>query len=221
MVVACTPVDGNQNHTTDVQYMVIDGVINPCQIIPGGVWPQPANDPNGNAWTWGENGDGTTLMQNLPSANYLYYFGHGTPYSFGLNSANHITCHDLWTNLGNFPGSNIPTNSHPYKLVFIDGCLTGGGPLCEAFGIPAGQYDTNYFLASGVRTRAYVGYTQEIGFRPDTWSRRASMLNGFWNNWFNDHSIHYCVTNAQNAAVAPMDASAVIYGATNMAIFDY
>ena len=221
MVVACSPVDGNINHTTEVQDMMIDGVINPCQSVPGGVWPQPANDPNGNAWTWGANGDGTTLMQYLPSASDLYYFGHGTPYSFGVSSNSHITYHDLVTNLHNFPGSNVPTNTHPYKLVFIDGCQSGGGPLCEAFGIPAGQYDTNFFAASALRTRAYVGYTKTISFNPDNWTQRANMLAQFWNNWFKGyHSIHYCVTNAQNAVV-PMDASAVIYGATNMASFDY
>ena len=152
----------------------------------------------------------------------MYYFGHGTPYSFGADSTHHITYSDLLTNLHNFPGSRIPTNSHPYKLVFLDGCLTGGGPLCEGFGIPSGQYDTNFFLLSGVRTRAYIGYTKEISFNPDQWAFRANMLQSFWSNWFYGHSMHYIVTNCQKAfATAPMDSSAIIYGATNMFIGNY
>jgi hypothetical protein len=223
MMVACSPVDGNGNHTTDVQMMVIDGVINLCYgVMPGPICPQCCNIPDGNAWTWGGNGNAQTLMLNMPSCNFMYYFGHGTPYSFGINSTSHLTYHDLVTNLNNFPSSNIPTNSHPYKLVWIDGCLTGGGPLCEGFGIPSGQYSSNFFLLSGVRTRACVGYTKEITFNPDQWPFRATMVASFWSNWFAGHSIHYIVTNCQQAfSVAPMDSSAVIYGATNMFIGNY
>ena len=223
MVVACAPVDGNANHTSEVTDMVMEGVVNTCYgLMPGGLQPAAANTPNGNAWTWGANGNGATLLSVMPGCSFMYYFGHGTPYSFGVSANDHITYSQIVTNLNNFPSSRVPTNSHPYKLVFLDGCLTGGGPLCEGFGIPSGQYDTNFFLLAGVRTRAYVGYTKEISFNPTQWGFRQAMLASFWNGWFNFRSVHEMVTNCQQAfPTAPMDSSAVIYGATNMFIGNY
>jgi hypothetical protein len=96
--------------------------------------------------------------------------------------------------------------------------MTGGGPLCEAFGIPSGQRDTNFFALAGIRARACVGYKKEISFSPDQWALRASMLLNFYNNWFGQRSINYCVTNAQHDPNYPMDSSAFINGATNMFI---
>jgi hypothetical protein len=223
MMVACSPIDANSIHTSDVQLRCINGVVNTCTgQVHNGLYPQCCNIADGNVWTWGANGNAQTLMQDMPNCNFMYYFGHGTPYSFGINSSSHLTYHDLVTNLDNFPASNVPTNSHPYKLVWIDGCMSAGGPLCEGFGIPSGQYDTNYFLFSGVRTRAYVGYTKEISFNPDQYGFRENMMASFWNNWWGNHSVNYMVTNCQQAfSVAPMDSSAIIYGATNMAVFTY
>jgi hypothetical protein len=227
MVVACTPVDNNGTHTQDVQNMVENGVLNICDgLFPGGFLPAAANVPFANVWTWGANGNADTLLDVMPTGSYMYFFGHGTTYSFGIpnpvNPVDHITYSDLVATLFNFPASRIPTNSHPYKFVFLDGCLTGGGPLCEAFGIPSGQYSTNFFNNSGVRNRAYIGYTKEVSFNPDQWAFRANMLATFWSNWFvAGHSIHYMVTNAQAYLPAPMDSSAIIYGATNMFIGNY
>jgi hypothetical protein len=57
MAVACCAVDGNINHTFDVQSMMRDGVLTSCQAqFRGGLQPQP-NDPHGEPWTWGDNGD--------------------------------------------------------------------------------------------------------------------------------------------------------------------
>jgi len=226
MIVACAPVDGNALHTAAITSMVLDGVVNTCASRMPGTLQPPANEGNGNAWTWGSNGNGDTLLALMPTCNFLYYFGHGTPTSFGVNSTNHIIYGDIVRVLHNFPSTGgltnlVATNSHPYKLVWIDGCLSGTGPMCEAFGIPTGQYDTNFFLLAGVRTRAYVGYTKPVSFAPDLADVYVGTLQAFWNGWFGQRSMHDIVTNCQAQVNSPMASSAIIYGATNIAVFDY
>jgi hypothetical protein len=224
MVVACAPVDNSQQDTANVNDMVLDGVVNICwDRLPGGLWPS-ANTQFGNAWTWGSNGGKADLLAVIPTCNFLYYFGHGTKYSFGRNLSDHIYYGDLLKVLHNFPTNGgltnlVATNSHPYKLVFIDDCATGGGPMCEAFGIPAGQFSTNFFLLAGVRARAYVGYTKPVTYNVVDWVPRATMLASFWNSWWGgSQSIYTIVTNCESTATfsEPMDKSAVIYGANNM-----
>jgi hypothetical protein len=226
MLVACAPIDGNALHTAAITQMVLDGVVNVCaNRMPGSIEP-PANEQNGNAWTWGSNGDADTIIQAIQGCNYLYYFGHGTPYSFGMNSSNHVTYGDVVWALHNFPTNwgltnLVNTNCHPYKLVWIDGCQSAGGPMCEAFSVPSGQFSTNFFNNAGVRSRAYVGYTKSISFNPDLADVYAVTEQNFWNGWFGEHSIHEIVTNCQAQVNGAMDKSAIIDGATNMFIGNY
>jgi hypothetical protein len=207
--------------------MVLDGVVNVCAPSrPGGLSP-PANEQNGNAWTWGSNGGPQDLLDAMSICRVMYYFGHGTPYSFGVGANNHLTYGDIVFTLHNFPTDNglpnlIATNANPYKLVWIDGCQSAAGPMCEAFGIPTGQMSTNNFISGGIRSRAYVGATKTVSFNPIQWDFRQAMMGSFWNGWFGNRSVHEMVTNCQQAfPAAPMDPSVVIDGATNMFIGNY
>jgi hypothetical protein len=148
----------------------------------------------------------------------FYFFGHGGPWCFGAYEGSTFGPLAL-SALKNFPGSRVPANSNPYKLVFIDGCQAGKCSLCECFGIPSQIVDTNFFIAAGVRSRAFIGFTEDGGFNTYQYLQRAGMLANFWNGWLNHHSLHYCLTNAQNSTNAQaMPTSAIIRGATNMSI---
>jgi hypothetical protein len=216
--------------------MVQVAVVNVCYgNMPGELYPLSGNDPNGNAWTWDSDGNGLTLLNAMPTCSYLYYFGHGTKNSFGIgpwnpakpNSTNNIWWNDLAAAelqyyLGNWNGTVVPYNATPYKLVFIDGCQSGAGGLPQAFGIPSKQYSTNDFKAAGIRSRAFVGYTEPVTINILNIDGYQDALQAFWTNWFYGHSVHDMVTNSQSAAIFglgnTMSSSAVIYGATDMFI---
>jgi len=229
MMVACAPIDGNANHTAAINTLVMEGVVDPCfGNMPGGLQPVAFNNPNANAWTWGSDGDGITLLELMHQCNFFYYFGHGSPNSFGIGPNSSVTApptNDItafWINrtLYNFPAANFPTNSHPYKLVFIDGCMSGTGALPEAFGIPSVQYSTNDFMAAGINSRAFVGFKKNVTIAIDQINAYEPALQAFWSGWLGNRSIHEIVTNCQQAFPSyPMPSSAVIYGATDMAKF--
>lgn len=54
------------------------------------------------------------------------------------------------------------TNRHAFRFVFIDGCSTAAGSLCESFGI---KHDENvgsaYYGAASIRPSAYVGWSSD------------------------------------------------------------
>jgi hypothetical protein len=193
-VIAGATIDDSARDTLAVQTMVLDGVVNvlggPYTLAPNG------NTPEGNAWILDQTGTKNQLLDALDVNHNFYFFGHGGPLSFGAYHGSTISYADLYE-LGNYPASNRPTNSHPYKLVFIDGCQAGKGNLCESFGIPIQSVDINYFLAAGVRTRAFIGFTKAIDFNYEQYDFRARMLGQFWTDWLSNMPLYYCVTNAQ------------------------
>src|ERR1019366_1549634 len=132
-VIAGAKISDSQRDTLAVQNMILDGVVN---ILYGHYTLAPnGNTPNGNAWILDQTGNVNQLLDALDGNRNFYFFGHGGPLSFGAYHGSFINNYGLYE-LGNFPASRIPTNTHPYKLVFIDGCQTGKGNLCESFGIP-------------------------------------------------------------------------------------
>jgi len=204
----------------------------------------PGNVPQTSAFELADTNSRAQLLSYLASSTYenFYYFGHGNDSAISAynSAATGITSQQIAFALGNVPLSfsgppeliNIdppimvyPTINpsirrvalHPYRFVFLDGCETGTGNFCEAFGIPAVTVNTNFFAAAGVEPRAFLGYTQEISFNTAQWDWRAFMIGGFLADWEgNNLDLQSCVGNAQNAIYSegfqPMDSSAVIYG---------
>jgi hypothetical protein len=228
MMVACAPIDNNSAHTDQIGTLVEEAVVNQCYgnpAFPGGLQPVGWNVANGqSAWMWNQSGNGLTLLNLMPQCQFLYYFGHGSPNSFGAGTPtkalpwNDIAAFQIQAYLTNLPGPLFPVNSHPYKLVFVDGCFSGTGGLPQAFGIPVGQYSTNDFYATGLRARAFVGYTGPVKIAVNNIPDYEPELASFWANWIGYRSVHEIVTNCQSALnfSFPMPSGAVIYAATDM-----
>ncbi len=208
----------------------------------------PGNVPQTLAFALSDAATRTDLLSYLADHAYenFYFFGHGNDSQISAyqGSGTVITGDNIAFALGNVPLSfagppqliNIdppimvyPTVNplirrvaqHPYRFVFLDGCETGGGLLCESFGIPALTVSTNFFAAAGVESRAFLGYTQEISFNVAQWDWRAFMIGGFLTDWESDQlDLQTCVGNAQAGIYSqhnqPMDSSAIIYGAFDM-----
>jgi hypothetical protein len=138
----------------------------------------PGNFPETSAFELADASSRANLLRYLASSSpqyeNFYYFGHGnssviSAYN-GTGSA--ITGTQIAYALGNvplsypnpnsaydnssFPASFSPTVNpsiqrvalHPYRFVFLDGCNTGAGNLCESFGIPAITVSTNFFATA-------------------------------------------------------------------------
>jgi len=208
----------------------------------------PGNVPQTSAFALSDAATRTDLLSYLADHAYenFYFFGHGNDSQISAyqGSGTVITGDNIAFALGNVPLSfagppeliNIdppimvyPTVNplirrvaqHPYRFVFLDGCETGNGLLCESFGIPALTVSTNFFAAAGVESRAFLGYTREISFNPAQWDWRAFMIGGFLADWTSGRfTLQDCVNNAVAGAhsenMQPMDSSAIIYGAYDM-----
>jgi hypothetical protein len=234
-VVAFSPLDNNTTKTFRIDQMVAGGPSGEY----GGVVQTLANwgqaqyqlSPGNNTGQTFQMGDGITktnflsYLWNLEYRN-LYYFGHGSPSAVGGapgTSVPTITARELRRALRNFPSSPKPTNAHPYRLVFFDGCRVGAGSLCEQFGIPVNTTDNNFFLYSGVRSRAFLGFKESITYNDAQWTWRSLMLGGFFEDWISNLPLHTCVANAvagsHSAQHEKMPTSWVIHGSTNLQIF--
>jgi len=173
-------------------------------------------------------GDPTTrsqLLSYLGDLSYrnFYFFGHGSPNSFGGGTSliPTITGNDLQPVLRNLILGNVGANHHPYRFVFIDGCATGKGAMCEKFGIPSGTLNNTFFSYAGVGSRAYLGFTGSVPFDPTQWEWRSLMLEGFFNDWLGQRPMWVCVSNAVNGTYQTfqkMPSSAIIYGANDLQI---
>jgi hypothetical protein len=109
---------------------------------------------------------------------------------------------------------------HPYRFVYIDGCNTGAGNFCEAFGIPAMTVSTNFFAAIGAESRAFVGFKSwTLDFNIWTWTPYSYMTGDFLKDWLNGVPVQTCVNNAKSDTHGNgvnMNSSAVVYGAADL-----
>jgi hypothetical protein len=191
--------------------------------------------PGNNAYDYvseiNNKSDKTNFLSYLadPNFRHCYFFGDGNATSFGSRLYKvPITLGDLRTTLGNKTltttnGAPLYAMSHPYRLVFIDACSSARGNLCEGFGIPAFELNTNYFRNSKFQSRAFVGYTKDIisNLGGNNWINRSQMLGWFFADWLSGLPITNCVYNAKNDVYktqATMDSSAVVYGAYDLQI---
>lgn len=152
-----------------------------------------------------DSGDGTLPIQMLNQTSFsiyltsvlradkvrnFYYFGHGGPDGFGHGpDTGQTLISDLKFVLGNnwdpAKGTNGPA-PHPYRFVFLDGCKTADGNLCQAFGIPKiKNMSTNDFANRGMRYRAFMGWTGKLklGFAEKLDNQYVTFMTRFWEGW--------------------------------------
>lgn len=232
-VVAYSAVDNNSTTTYKAQLMVsggaggeYGGVTQTLGSYGLGTYELSYGNEQGSAFLMGDGATKTNLLSFLSDIGFrnFYYFGHGSPCSIGGGTPliPTITANELQRTLQNLVAGLRAANRHPYRLVFLDGCNTGSGTLCEQFGIPAQALSTNFFNAAGVRSRAFLGFKKTITFDPAQWTWRSIMLGGFFADWQGGNILQVCVSNAVNGVHSyghqPMGSSWVIYGATNLSI---
>lgn len=227
--IAYSPLSPNDPVTTlEIEKMMIGGdggayggVVSTIGNYGLGAPMSPGNVSQSSAFEMADTNSRAQFLGYMAQSPYrqFYFFGHGGPSGFGTTGAV-ITSRDVQNDLGNFMHTAKPILNHPYRLVFVDGCLAGSGTLCENFGIPAVTVNTNYFLTMGVWSRSFLGFQKKVSFNPQQWTWRALMLGGFFDDWMQRNTLQFCVTNAQAGAHSsgqqPMDSTAVIFGAVDL-----
>jgi hypothetical protein len=234
--VAYSPLDNNGTTTYRIGLMVsggtggeYGGVTQTLGNYGLGIYELSPGNGQGDAFQMSNGATKTNLLTYLWDLSYrnFYYFGHGSPSAVGGapgTTVPTITSYELQHTLFNFLSSPKPANYHPYRFVFMDGCRTGAGKMCEKFGIPAQAVSTNFFNTAGVRSRAFLGFKKTVSYNDSQWTWRSLMLGGFFGDWQDStKTLQVCVSNAVNGVHSggfqKMDSSWVVYGATNLNIF--
>ena len=102
---------------------------------------------------------GTVITKLTDSGNRdFFYFGHANGGSLGTTGA-YFDIAAANNFLGNSANPLVATNMHPYRFVFLDGCLTADGNWPQAFGIPKveGMTSNDFAAKRGIRPRAFMG----------------------------------------------------------------
>jgi hypothetical protein len=116
---------------------------------------------------------------------------------------------NFWTYAGRF--------EHPYRFVFIDGCVAGKGSMCEAFGIPNWTTDVNAFVnLHGVHPRCFVSFLGSTGFNQNNWPGEAQTLARFWSDWMAEKTITQCLEEAEAESTEPFEEDWIVKGAYDM-----
>ena len=103
------------------------------------------------------------------------------------------------------------TNSHPYKLVVLNGCQTDGDLWPRSFGI---DYDppgtTNYvpwYQATGRSPRAFIGWTKE-NYAPGAGdvtglahAEFGDASGALWSDWMRGFPLNLCIEDFTNSAI--------------------
>lgn len=175
---------------------------------------------------WGQ------LRSNLSDSRTrnFFYFGHGASDLIG-NGASYLTSSNLQSLLQNAPDPLYGANQHPYRFVFLDGCETGKGDMCTAFGIPKttiskNEWDAKYYLPA----RAFVGWKNKkfIGVKNTLNVAHKQYIERFFELWPTtdpNTGAPYRLQDALNAAaLAPisgqpytsLNKEIVIYGCPDL-----
>jgi hypothetical protein len=226
-VVAYGPLDSNSTTTYYISQMMIGGpdgeyggavsALNNQGL--GGYTLSPGNAYASSAFQMSDVASKAQLLSYLADPNYrnFYWFGHGSSSSIGYNGT-YINTLDVAFALVNTPlnYSILKVWSHPYRFVFLDGCQTGAGKFSEAFGIPAQTVDNAFFGLMDVRSRAFLGFKNNVYFNSSQWDWYSLMIGTFFSLWRDGDTLSDCVYNATQYPVEPMSPSWVIYGATDL-----
>ncbi len=118
-------------------------------------------------------------------ARNLFYFGHYIEKTMEIGGGADGDITNLTSILHNYHVSQGYTFAHPYGFVFMDGCNTGNGNLCESFGIPKSTKSVATMNAAGLNPRAFVGWNnlQWDAFAGSMDSQHALYIQEFFNLW--------------------------------------
>jgi hypothetical protein len=149
-----------------------------------------------------------SAIYNSQSRN-LFYLGHGDPTGIGANPANtnvFISAKEIAAALHTVPAGQ--TNRHGYRFVFLDGCATAKGDLCEAFGIRRKEnVSLDDYQNSATRPSAFLGWSTEkwIGITGNTvFSEHWNFIQYFQYEWANDRGVKEAISRASKHPNVPM-----------------
>ena len=219
MVVAFAPPTGSSTITAKAELMVRNGVLNAAPYN-----FSPPNDPNVLAVQLTA-GNKAAILGFLGDYDYryCYIFAHGDQQSFGpfMNPDATIKKNEIIVATQNLLYALPPKAAHPFKFVWIDGCETAKGNLCEAFGIPTGQranFDFHGPTGNNLHSRAFLGAYENYTYNYATMdTKRANMLQTFWQDWSSQKQLWQCCTNAAANVQDPLKFWR-IHGATNLMV---
>lgn len=108
-------------------------------------------------------------------------------------------------------------DQHPYRFVFLYTCESASGMLCDAFGIIRIPCSRTQFSYNNLKARTFVGFNGKYTI-PGTGNiiYKEAMLTQFFAEWRDGASINGIVGRAKQNTYWPLDATSVIYGATNL-----
>jgi hypothetical protein len=173
---------------------------------------------------------GTVLTKLADSGNRdFFYFGHATGSSLGTSTA-YFDLPAANALLGNNTDPLVATNMHPYRFVFIDGCLSADGNWPQAFGIPkvAGMTGSDFLNKRGIRPRAFLGWSSKkiIGLLGGYIfnNAHATYITTFWSKWAErngsggpKNNITQAIATAK-AAAPEASLGMMLYGANDLVI---
>ena len=142
--------------------------VNSYSLGPCCIWNMPYT--SGTTFTYKTEFDKRILTNALSQGYLFFWLGHGgANVLLGNPDLSNISAQDVRKALGNFEFDSTPkhpkTNSHPYKLVILNGCETDSVLWTRSFGIdysPPGT--TNFvaqYMAAGRSPRAFVGWVKQ------------------------------------------------------------
>ena len=207
----------NNNQNNMIENGVINILANPSDInaytmAPCCIWNMPYS--SAATFRYDSDTDKRILTNALAGNNYFFWLGHGN-WNTILGNADHsnISAREVQDALGNLLPQATPkhpkTNSHPYKLVVINGCQTDGDLWPRSFGI---DYDppgtTNYvpwYQATGRSPRAFIGWTKE-NYAPGAGdvtglahAEFGDALGALWSDWMRGFPLNLCIRILQTA----------------------
>lgn len=182
----------------------------------------------------------TLLATTIPRYENFFWFGHGSEFCINANEpGTMMTQMDIAIALSDGPTfleSNLLLSSggqHPYRFVWLDGCETAKGNLCEAFCIPAQNLSTNNFALGGIPSRAFLGNKNVSQFDPNpsdgNWQARSQMYSIFIRNLAQKTGyslaalVHFAIFYMPpftSGAPFGMEPSATSYGASDIQDID-
>ena len=209
----------NNNQNNMIENGVINILANPSDInaytmAPCCIWNMPYS--SAATFRYDSDTDKRILTNALAGNNYFFWLGHGN-WNTILGNADHsnISAREVQDALGNLLPQATPkhpkTNSHPYKLVVINGCQTDGDLWPRSFGI---DYDppgtTNYvpwYQATGRSPRAFIGWTKENyapgagDFTGLAHAEFGDALGALWSDWMRGFPLNLCIEDFTNSAI--------------------
>ena len=219
--------------------LVVDSMIQSvyvaAQTRDGGLGVATGSDQDTyKLWNDGDFRVWLTKDLHSPTVRNLFYWGHAAPNQLGTSAATSpagkLDLSNFDTVLRNRLGAGS-TNGHPFRFVFLFGCETANGNLCEAFGIPKREHMTRRdFWNKGLRPRAFIGLKskQIAGFAGLPNTQELTFIGNFFSHWALDKTNNANIGIRQALSVCnPLGADywsgasdIVVFGAEDLTFYD-